>query len=272
MISADAIAARIRALPEAPGYADFRSASLGFHGTAEPIAGALRPGGYDAVLWLAETPAVAQAYIPLAGATVLLSAPLDYRLQERIRPNRHDVWADVMHQMGHWPREVEYDHSGQAQSWTVDPGHPTYAEALRFVTALGYELSAGPAWVATTMAGGRDVLRPADYRTPGMVQVTLLDGLDIVDMREALGSDLSDPGHRQLDLFRQLEEAGHDGVMIDDFAQCGRDHVNIGHPSIGLFAGTLGRMSFLSFPATHCDLQAFRDAATDDFRAFRRSL
>lgn len=267
---------RIHALPGEPGYAHFRTARLAFHGTCEPISGALRPGG-DGVFWLGETPSVAEAYIPLAGAAALLAKPLDYRLPERIRPNRHDIWAEIMYQMGHWPREVEYDGAAQATSWTVDPGHPTYADALRFVTELGYDLDGDSAdrpsaWVTISIVDGRNRILPADWQTPGTTYVTLLDGLDIVDMKDTLGSDLTDPGHRQLDLFRRLENAGRDGLMIDDFAQCGRDHVNVGHPSIGLFAGALEKLTFLSYPSAHFDLSARRTTATPAFAAFRAGL
>lgn len=263
--------ARLSLLPAHPGYADFRQARLGFHGTAEPIEGDLRPGAHDGVFWMAECPSVAQAYIPLAGLSVVLSRPLAYELDERIRPAPHNIWGNVMRQMGHWPREVEIDPQGRPTSWSVDAGHPTYGEAMSFVERLGYDFSRDSVAASCRLEEGWTVLTPADARTPGQVFVTVLDGLKLADLRSELNSDLTDPGHRQIGLFAAMRQAGYDGIVIDDFAQCGRDHENIGHVSIGVFAASLASLSFLSYPATHCHLGECRDVATGEFQAFQKA-
>lgn len=265
------VRARIASLPADADYAAFRASGLLFHGTCEPIEGALRPGGFDRVFWTAETPAIAQSYIPEAGLSMVLSHPGDWRLNERIRPNQFDPWADLMHQMGHWPREVDHDHCGRATSWTIDPAHPTYGEALTFLQSLGYE-AGGTIWVSVRQDGSRTLVRPAAWKQPGFVYVTLNEGLAFRDMRAELMSDLLDPAHVKLDLFRDVEQVGHDGIVIDDFAQCGRDHVNVGHVSFGLFAGAARTRAFVRFPATHCDFQGLRTGSTPEFETFRREL
>lgn len=265
------IHARLASLAPDADYAAFRASGLLFHGTCEPIEGGLRPGTYDRVFWTAETPAIAQSYIPEAGLSMILSHPGDWRLNERIRPNLHDPWADLMRQMGHWPREVEHDHCGRATSWSIGADHPTYGAALLFLNALGYE-TGGTIWVSIKLAGEHQEIRPAAWKQPGFVYVTLNDGLSFRDMRAELMSDLVDPAHVKLDIFRDVEISGPDGIVIDDFAQCGRDHTNVGHVSFGLFAGAARTRDFVRFPATHCDFQGLKTGSTPEFEAFRSQL
>ena len=266
------IRARIMNLPANADYASFRASGLLFHGTCEPLEGALRPGSYDRVFWTAETPSIAQAYIPEAGLSMILSHPGDWRLEERIRPNLHDPWAELMHQMGHWPREVDHDHCGQATSWTISADHPTYGAALLFLQSLGYDIAQRSIWAALKLNGNRQEIRPAAWKQPGFVYVTLNEGLSFRDMRDELMSDLVDPAHVKLDLFRAVEESGSDGIVIDDFAQCGRDHANVGHVSFGLFAEAAKTRAFVRFPATHCDFQGLKTGSTPEFEAFRLAI
>lgn len=266
------ILARVASLAPDADYADFRASGLLFHGTAEPIQGDLRPGDYDRVFWTAETPSVAQAYIPTAGISTLLAKPSGYRLTERIIPNQSDHWADIMHQMGFWPREVDYDACGRATGWTIDPGHPTYGDAMEFLGALGYDFSDGSSWAPIDFSTGRNRFMRADWRKQGSVYVTLRDGLAVRDLRDGLASDLVDPAHVKTDLFAKLEDTGHQAIVIDDYAQVGTDHENVGHVSIGIFAGALKSRSFLKFPAVHCDFRGHKSGSTPEFRAFQQSL
>ena len=64
-----------------------------FHGTLERFWGTPRPGGYDGVLWAAESPAVAQSYIPKSGGRTyaplrMLTRPTRAGLRIHLRRGR----------------------------------------------------------------------------------------------------------------------------------------------------------------------------------------
>ena len=262
------IVERLATLGDNPGYAEFRTSGLLFHGTCEPIEGRLHTGGYDDLFWTGETPAIAEAYIPASGMSMLLTKPNDYHMQERIKPDKHGVWSEIMRQMGHWPREVKHDAFGRADSWTIDSDHPTYADAAAFVRGLGYTMERNE-YAPIRMVGDQTILLPADYMMPGEVYVTLKDDLNILDLRDQLQSDLLDPGHRQFRAFEQAQAEGYDGIMIDDYAQCGRNSTNVGHPSVGLFSKTLKRLEFSVYSAIHCDMTRHPFHTTPAFLDFR---
>lgn len=66
--------------------------------------------------------------------------------------------------------------------------------------------------------------------------------------------DLTDVEYHNLDLFRQVEKEGYDGIKINDFAQSD-DYGNVGHISIGLFKHTIRDLKIQEISAQHQDIR-----------------
>lgn len=262
ILSRAALAARLRGP---------RGSGLMFHGTAEPFAGAPDArAGADGVFWTADSPLIAQTYIPDAGLTAYVSKPSEWRLDERVRPDRHSFWTDfAVNDMGRPPPDVEYDAFGAAKSWSVDADWPTYRQCLAALRALGYAFMDDCEQVKYA-SGPTGPIARADWQQPGQVFVTAADGLRLLDRSTGEG-DLTEKAHLDFDLFRRAEKAGYDGIVIDDFAQsidCG----NVGHRSVGLFAHVVDRLEFVAYPAVHRRLGGARSLGTPDFESFAAGL
>jgi len=211
------------------------------HGTGEAFDAPARGGPFDGLLWLADSPAVAQTYIPAAGIESLMVVPA-FRLGERVRPDRHSGWYAAVRQMGFESPEVEWGSNGTARSWAIPEGYPTYAEVCEWIQGvLGYadENGSRPGRDrfyrirAALDRDGRTVLLPADRLYPG--RLFLVEGvadLRLLDMATGRGGDLTDPDHLKQAWFRGARDRGYDGIVINDFCQS-RAHGNVGHRSWG---------------------------------------
>lgn len=225
-----------------------------FHGSGEPLEGAMRPGAYDGVFWTADCPAVAQCYIPRSGGQTSICIQ-SHRLGERVRPARNDsLHAAAVQKCGREP-DVEWDAIGNSRSWTIPTGWPTHAELLSwFREELGYASAAVdvPFWAASSFEGGRDRFLREDHRLQGSLLV--VDGRDLNFYDHATGreGDLQDPDHNRLGLFRRVEAAGYDGIVINDFCQSPA-WGNVGHRSWGVFASAMARVEWASVPAVSFD-------------------
>lgn len=250
---------------------DLKTSDLLFHGTCEQFEGNLRPGPYDEVLWFADSPLMAQAYIPVAGATAIVSKPDDWRINDRVRPDKHSFWTEFATKtMGQPLPDVEYDRSGtQAISWSVPSSWPTYGECVRALEAMGYDFSRGMIEVKMAQIDGVNQYVNADWLEPGRVYVTVMDGLNLLDLSVGEG-DLLDPTHKRIDLFRKAEAAGYDGIIIDDFAQS-EDCGNVGHRAIGLFEKAVQR-PVLIYPAVHRMMADVRSLLTEDYKTWAASI
>lgn len=229
-------------------------AGLMFHGTAEPLDGPLRPGGYDGVFWTADNPAVAQNYIPRSGGSALVQVQ-GYELRDRVRPSMHSAQTRAAVIMSGTMPDVEWGTDGRARSWTIPPGWPTNGELLEwFRETLGYE-DARPDrgfWAMTRGVGETLEFLPADHRMPGQLMICDLAGLRLFDAASGREGDLQDPDHKDLDLFRRVEARGWDGIVINDFCQS-PVHGNVGHRSWGVFASAMDRVRWAAVPAVHFD-------------------
>lgn len=232
---------------------------LHFHGTGETFDGALRGGGFDSILWCADSPAVAQCYIPSSGLESLLSVN-GWKLSERVRPDQHSDWYALVRAMGMESPNVEWDHLGQARSWAIPAGYPTYGEVCDWIERhLGYENDARHPnrersyRVKTAINEGKMEFLPADYAAPG--RLFLIEGireLRLLDMATGRDGDLQDPDHLKLAAFRRAEAQGWDGVVINDFCQS-RTHGNVGHLSWGVLPSALDKIRYVSVPAVRFD-------------------
>lgn len=242
--------------------------ALLFHGTSEPIAGPLRVGGYDGVLWFADNPAIAQAYIPDAGIKCLY-APRSYREDEAVRPPQMpgDLPIDFVLavQMGYRVSHLEYDTSQQLRAFSWGKGDwPRYRDVRRYVTdSLGYRIGEnGSVWLKESrkeefIDAGCGVsiayrVMESDFSIDGSLFVVPFDpDWKLLDISTGEG-DLTAPSYNRLGLFRRAEAEGYDGIIIDDFAQTDL-HGNVGHRSWGLFKRAAGAINPICLTARRQD-------------------
>lgn len=235
-----------------------------YHGTGEPIIGELSPGGSDGLLWMTDSPAIAQTYIPDSGLSVLLL--LSHRDEEPVVPTPYTI--AVAKHLGYGV-EATWDQFGRAKSWKWhDAGGATagfrtgeLCEVLERV--LGYVPDRSEQnfhrkyAIKFELVDGVERILPADYHAPGEVFVFSPTGGDLrmadwIDGNAREG-DLQAPDHLRLGDFRALEEAGYDGVIMPDFCQS-ETWGNVGHTSWGFFRSGLPKLQLVdSFPATHHD-------------------
>jgi hypothetical protein len=220
-----------------------------FHGTCEAFDLPPRGGGYDGLVWTADLPTVAQAYIPRSGTQMLVSEPSPWRLGERVVPEPHGAWTLIARQMTGLEPDVELDRHRMLRSWAVPKGWPTYGEAAEWVRSLGYSLAdARSSWLSVRNVEGADLIVPADWKMPGRLLVTLPDGLRLADLRRSLDGDLTDLEYHDHAGFAAARAAGYDGVVINDFVQT-REWGNVGHVSRGLFPEAAARLPWAEAPA-----------------------
>jgi hypothetical protein len=237
-----------------------------FHGSLEDFEGELRPGGFDRAAWFADTPSVAQLYIPCAGTSVYTSADT-LRLPSR-DPDIQAIQAVLG--IDYDQADVKRDPSGRPLSWRSPRGWdrmPTTRDVEELLERLGYPPRAGS---FKFHAGA--LLPPGKCAQGRLFVVTPEVPLKIANLAVGDEGDLQHPQHLELDLFQRAAAAGYDGVLIHDFAQS-VDYGNLGHMSVGLFAHALPKTRLVDVvPATYEEFQwtagtkAYPDAPPAFFR------
>jgi len=222
-----------------------------FHGTIEPLEGAMRTGG-DQVLWFADSPAIAQLYIPRSGLmTVAQSSNIAL-------PSKNEEIQAIQDKIGlHFDLdEVTWDPIDRPKSyllpedWNRDHRDRTRAVEER-LEALGYEGEGRPGWRSYRFHFHDDVLLPPG----GVAEGTLCVATPLRDMQlypRATGEgSLMDPQHLEWGLFEKVRASGYDGIMIDDYAQSEK-WGNLGHLSVGLFSEAIEDVEWVEcVPATY---------------------
>lgn len=224
-----------------------------FHGTLEDLRGDLSPGGYDDVLWFADSPAVAQLYISRSGISMYASS------SNIGRPSRDPYVRTVQRAIGldFDLDDVRWGPTGRAESYPIPKGWEDVdlnlawdREVERRLAALGYEGKGRSGWKQYELLFSDGKLLP-----PGGIQEgTLCVATTLRDMRlwkKALGEgDLTEVQYHDIPGFERALAAGLDGVLIDDFAQS-EEWGNLGHLSVGLFEPALTDLSYVCVPATY---------------------
>lgn len=237
-------------------YHSFKADTL-YHATGEDIVGELRGGGYDGVLWTAYTPDVAQTYIPDAGSSTRYRKPSDYEMNDGIRISYiNDFPINVARQMG-YVFDIELDQYNRVSSYGCKKDGeyskaPTYSELWGYLTeSLGYVPDDdGMIDVKGRFVGGEYEYISADYKMPGKLYVISgVSQLKLMDISKG-ESDLTNLQYHKLDLFKQFESDGYDGVIIDDFCQT-KKYGNLGHQSVGIFPSGISKLECRSIFATH---------------------
>jgi len=249
-----------------------------FHGSLEPFKEKqLKIGGYDKILWLAETPAIAQAYIPRAGShTVISPGDLAKPLYNAYpsKKNYDDSLRKLQRDLGiiYDYTKVEWQPNGRAQSWPlpkkkdgsswdhiIEPEE--VAELLEKAGFVPLNPNSAPRWrqYEFLMHGMKDYFPPGETATGRLFIVTVKHPLKIFDMTFSgeVEGDLMNPQYHKIGTFRKLEEKNFDGVKIADFAQI-HNWGNTGHDSIGIFANSINKLSWKTISAKHVDWEHAR--------------
>lgn len=251
-----------------------------FHGTIEPIEGALHGGAYDNVLWTAREPAIAQTYMPASGSSALYSAPNgEWSLDEPVDVRRQGTELGIAEAMGYKLEVLSRDNIGPTSwIWRKDGQSvhgPRQGEILEFVrTELGYDVPlGGTVWVKTKIGhqGSSEYLH-SSHKEPGQLFVLLpTRPLKCFDLAQGRDADLTDLDYHKIDLFNELNEKGFDVIRIHDFVQS--PHAgNVPHISYGFLSKGLAAVHIYSMPASHHDWgQDFEHLDTNDFVSGHRA-
>lgn len=243
-----------------------------FHGTAEPMEGALRGGAFDSLVWTAPNPDIAQCYLPASGVRTWASVPDEWKRDDPVRPDK-GLATTVLRQMGVEIREVEHDATGQAQRWVFDR-RVTEGDFARYLEVeLGYRpINHRHYELKLHYDEAGEHVMPADYRMPGRLYIlTPPEDLRILDLAEALDGDIPTYDVEKLPLLRQARKRGFDAVWTPDQAQS-RNWGNVQHYSLALFPGAVERSAVHWIPAVNFDWSpddpvSFR--STPEFDAWR---
>lgn len=239
---------------------DLSSIERLFHGSIESINGPLRPGGYDGILWTAETSTVAQCYIPATGGSSFVSLNR-WQLDEGVRPYPGNPLYSVAKMIGPAAANVKYDQFGSPNSWTQPEGYATNRQVVEHLEkVMGYrnrsEIAGDYVFEIRTDGWNKDaqehVVVNADFTKEGVLAIIEgFEGMRLLDISTG-DADLTDVQYHKLRLFRQAEEQGYDGVVIDDFCQS-KTWGNVAHRSIGFFAEAAKRLQTTIIPARRFD-------------------
>ena len=234
-----------------------------FHGTCEDFpAEEIEGGGYDDVIWTAENSAIAQNYIPLSGgatytnaATIMLpSKDTTIQAVQKLIGLEYDI------------SDTKWNYMDQPQSFKLAKGWdriPSRDEIVEMMEKAGFnQLDYG--WqsfeIRHTYSRGADgnlvdhVHAPGENLVGRLFIFTAVEPLKVYDYTyggEREG-DLLNVDYHNISLFRKVEALGYDGIKINDFAQS-KNWGNFGHTSIGLFNGTLEKLSWTTIPASNFD-------------------
>jgi hypothetical protein len=216
-----------------------------FHGSLEDFEGDLRPGGFDRAAWFADTPSVAQLYIPCAGLRVYVTP--DGLRWPSLSPQIRAIQAALG--IEYDEAKVERDAHGCLRSYGLPRGwreFPTVEDVAARLQGLGFPVRGAQ----IGFHRGR-LLRPEECAPGRLFVVTPRTPLKIANLAAGGEGDLQQPQHLELSLFQRAAAAGYDGVLIHDFAQS-REYGNLGHLSVGLFEHALPKTRLVEVvPATY---------------------
>ena len=230
-----------------------------YHGTlVEFPAAKLTTGGYDDVLWTTDSAPIAQSYLGCSGISVSMGPGSIFRPSM----NRH-VQA-VQERLGFnfgygTSRAPDFDAHGDPKAWFWPVGMPkehweAEKEIKRRILESGWKpIREGSEVFEFDFDDGK-LLGPGECAEGRLFIITVEQDLRIFDMTEGgeVEGDLMDVDYHKLDVFRAAEKRGFDGIKINDFAQS-KLWGNFGHTSIGVFRGSLKKLSWVAIPARNFD-------------------
>lgn len=253
-----------------------------FHGTLESFDPAeLTVGGYDKVLWTADNACIAQSYIPCGGGTSLIAVEyLDRPSQDR---STQAIQARIGLDFGYGtPKGPEFDpRTGRALSWRIpapwleenwnDHWQRKKVLTQRIIEA-GWQPRRENGDVFEFKFFRGELLEPGQCAEGRLFIITVEQDLRVFDMTNGgtTQGDLTDVDYHKLGSFRAAERSGYDAVKINDYAQS-EIWGNFGHTSIGVFAGSIKKLSWDVIPAKNFDwpdYETLRRGMTPEYEAW----
>jgi hypothetical protein len=202
--------------------------SILFHGSIEKFSGGLKPG-IDGLIWFADSPKIAQLYIPMAGLTMYVSP------EHVIKPDKDKNTQLVQKMLG-----IEYDMSKvewdghRLKSWPSPKGWeklPKEKDIDDRMVRLGYKKDSH-GYYALKVANNT-ILGPNEVQKGRLLIAKVKEPLKVWKKSEGEGDQMNVQYH-DISGFKRAKAEGLDGVLIDDFAQS-KEYGNFGHLSVGLF-------------------------------------
>lgn len=240
-----------------------------YHGTIEEFPELeLTVGGYDRILWTAESSAIAQTYIPCAGTGFVVDA------SSLVRPTQDERLQEVQRRIGidyfyGTPRGPEFDAMGRPKAYFPPAGVELelfrdmwnfQKEVARRIAAAGWKPLHGHSGVFEFQVHNGRLLPPGECAVGRLFVITVEQDLRVFDLTHGgeVEGDLMDVDYHKIDTFDAAERAGYDGVKINDFAQS-KVWGNFGHESIGIFARSIPKLSWVAIPASHFESEEMSD-------------
>jgi hypothetical protein len=227
-----------------------------FHGTIEALAGPLYGGGYDGVFWTAEAPAIAQSYIPRAGASMIVGRPDIWEMDDALRPSLDDGpimdWA--LARANATKEDLDIGADGyRVTSWRNLPGWPKQKDLVAWIESeLGYEPKSYGTWeILCDRVDGREVFRPASWSREGTLIIALAPDLK-VDEPQWSEDALGYKNHNRVGDFARFAEEGRDAFSMHDQLQS-EYWGNVGHRAIGILPAGLSKLDWIAIPACRHD-------------------
>ena len=247
-----------------------------YHGSGEDFdPDRLGVGGYDKILWTVDDPIIARSYIPVSGASILISTDhirqpteskdvqqlqrmlgIDYDYS-KVKWERHNAVsyppAPVFEKL--FPRNdykvKDKDYKGDLFEFTDtqkrDSDINAYInERLREMVYKPMDKSSYRNNLSWRIRIHRGRVLKGNERSQGRLFIIHpKEDLRILDMTMGgkIESDLMNPDYHRHDWFQKAKEEGYDGIRINDFAQFDSEG-NVGHRSIGFFTETLPKLSW----------------------------
>lgn len=233
-----------------------------FHGTCESIIGNLKPGG-DGLFWMAESPAIAQSYIPESGSYLMFPV-YELSKNQTIVPDKGFNYS-ILCQMGYASDYKVKWENDRAISWTTTKSVKNNEVKDYIEKTLGYEPKNNMYKIrfSTNKDGTYNILKYNEKKQGSLYIMLGKEKLQIKDLTE-MGFDLTNPAYLQFNLFSKIEQQGYDGVRINDYAQT-EEWGNLGHVSIGIFKSSLDKLSNICIPAKNHTILQLGNRTTEEF-------
>ena len=232
-----------------------------YHGTCEEYDYQQpKVGGYDKAFWTSDSKAIAKTYIPVSGGIISLDT------RSIVRATRNTSIINIQEAIGiNYNTATFKDENNEVRSYRIADvfDKPEYynneTAQCNYVNkkmeeVFGYKPKQGrDCWTGWEIKMHLSEPQKADYVMEGkLLSLTLLRDFKIWDKTAGgeIEGDLMDVDYHKIDLFRNIESKGYDGIKINDFCQS-EDYGNVGHASVGLFKHALGAVSVSEEPAHH---------------------
>jgi len=215
-------------------------------------------------VWFADVPAIAQLYIARSGLSIYISP------SHLVRPSQ-DVHIQAIQKaigIDYDISDATWDRLGRPQSFSLPKGWssiPTPQEIMSRLQRLGYDIEYQFTSVEFNIGDNDKLLLPGKAEQGYLYVSTTLRDMTLWNKSTGEG-DLLDLQYNDLRGFREAENIGLDGVVIDDFAQS-EQWGNLGHTSVGLFRHAIKSLRTKRVPAQYREFEYGKFGTPDYPRA-----